>query len=351
MNHRFSSRWACLAGSAMLAAAVVSGAAVAAPHDPGVVPLVLPTPGTVTLTRAGQPINASYRVTIQNGTTNNLNAVSLTGTTVVRGGTDANAAVIEAQVIPTSTNCGLDTPTKITCSIGTLPPGGNLTFVVVVKSPVTGASIDFNWTFAGSEGNSTNGCCITQGTATTTLVDALTNESAKRHVQSFVKAAGGTFFTGATGVATQADPWTTTVTVPDFSSMPLQLYTTADVTETELLASCSAVNLKCNQSLLTIPGTFGNLEITLQQHPSIIKTGSKIENWVIAYSKNPGNLLAYPYFNLQRCSATAVAPVAGTPCIDTCKEYTRKSDPLTPAKWGIFECKIKAIDNGGYTAP
>ena len=359
MKYQISSR--SFLGSAVLAASLASGVALAAPHDPRVDPGATATPGTISLSRSGLPILGSYLFSVTNGTPANLNFVTVTATTVVQAGRPVGtvSAEIEAQVINlpdgsgnvVDPSCTLDpAKTTVTCSpvsAGTLAPGKKLNFVVVIKSPEAGGSTELNWTFAGSEGNSTNGCCTETGTATTTLVDA-TSSAAAKHVQSFVKATtGGTVFTGNAGVATKEDPWATTVVVPGFS---FNKYTTIDVKESsEGVPSCSPVSLLCKESAITIPTNPGEifsplpLLITFQQHPFIIKSGSKIENWVISYSKKPGD---FPFIPLQQCSPGL--PVSGTPCIDSCKEYTKKSDPSTPALWGIFQCKANASDNGSY---
>jgi hypothetical protein len=150
-------------------------------------------------------------------------------------------------------------------------------------------------------------------------------------------------------VATADDPWTTQVTVPTVTHGLLNTlpFTTATVLESKSEQSCSAINKVCNQTVLTIPGTFAHLLISLQQHPSIIKNGSKIENWHIKYSHDPESV---PFVQLQSCEATYPAgPSEHVPCIQACQEYSRKSVPAVPASWwGIFECKIKALDNGQF---
>lgn len=340
--------------TAVLAASLATGVAFAAPHDPRVNPGATPTPGTISLSRSGLPILGAYLFSVTNGTPANLNFVTVTANTVPLPGRAAVSAEID-QVINLANGvepaCTIDPATKTTvaCSPGTLAPGKKLNFVVVIKSPTAGGLTDLNWKFTGSEGNSTGGCCAEEGTATTTLVDA-TSETAKEHVQSFVKASTvSTLFTGNGGKATELDQWATTVQVPIFT---FAKYVTADVTESEVASSCSPVSTKCKRSAITIPtnpgDTFDSLLITFQQHPSIIKKGSKIENWVISYSKNPGDI-NFPFIPVQKCSLTAtLGPVSGTPCIDSCKEYTRKSDPNSPELWGIFQCTARASDNGSW---
>lgn len=354
MRTRFSIRFSAWAGSLILGVSALSNVALSAARDPNTGASVSATPSTVTLSRVGLPIEAGYLAVLKNDATSNLNFVTFTGTTDVRD----NGEIAEIQSV---INLNSETHTclpivndstagtsSVTCSIATLLPGHSMALVVVAKSPTAGSYIDLKWTLGGSEGNSSNGCCASTGTESTQLTDAVTNESAKTHVQSFLRpvSSGVSLFTGSSGVATSSDRWATHVTVPDFGATLLP-YTTADVTESLYAngSSCSAVNLSCNQSKLTIPSLLlvnDNLSITLQQHPSIIKSGSKVADWRIAYAKH-----GIDFTEILQCSGTGT-PSEGKPCIDACKEYTRKSDPDKPTMWGVFECKINAKDNGSY---
>ena len=354
---------------AALTCLMVSTAA-AAPKDPNIGFGVVPYPNgnpvdlssRVTMSSTRYDTHVAYRVAVFNGTTNTLNRVFLRGDTSVIGAA-VNTSVVDPAIYPESGTVGACTQpgglTSIRCDIG---PGGSLaantgaSFWVVVKSPLAGTTLNFTATLGGDEGNGGgNGCCDATKVIATELIDpvlASTDPAAafKNEVQSFVKTGGGTFFTGATGVATVDDPWATTVQVPTVATGLLGLpFTTAAIAESLLAPSCSAVNKKCHQSALTIPGTFSNLLITLQQHPSIIKNGSRIENWRIAYSHDPA--ITAPV-TLLRCDATnpPVGPTASVPCIQACQEYSSKSIPAVPrSMWGIFECKINAVDNGSYS--
>jgi hypothetical protein len=361
-----------------LLASLVTGLALGAAKDPNVVITVTPFPdgdaqtlaSSITLSSARYPTHVSYRVVLQNNTTNTLNRSFFSASTDVVGATNDSAInpgdiYVEAETTPGSvSNCAaIDRrPTTVRCKIGTgdsptggsLAPGQGVALWVVVKAPTAGTQLVLTSTFGGDEGQGAgNGCCDSVRTTSTHLIDPLsdTEQAFKRELKSFVKTTGGTFFTGRTGVATADDPWTTRVTVPTvttglFNALP---FTTATVFESVSGPSCSAINKQCNQTALKIPGTFGNLQITLQQHPSIIKNGSRIENWRIAYSHD---LSITTPVTLLRCDATNPAgPRAGVPCIQACQEYSSKSFPAVPrSMWGIFECKINAVDNGSYVA-
>jgi hypothetical protein len=354
-------------------AAFVTSVALGAAKDPNIGITVTPFPdgdaqtlsSSITLSSARYPTHVSYRVVLQNNTTNTLNRSFFSASTAVVGAATNDSAIDSADIYVESqttagsvSNCAATAgPTTIRCDIGpgaSFASGQGVALWVVVKSPTAGTQLVLTSTFGGDEGNGVgNGCCDSVRTTSTNLIDPLTDpgQAFKREVKSFVKTAGGTFFTGLTGVATADDPWTTQVTVPTvtiglFNTLP---FTTAAVFELPSGQSCSSINKQCNQTALTIPGVFSHLQITLQQHPSIIKSGSKIENWRIAYSHDPSSTA---FVTLLRCDATLPAgPSSGVPCIQACQEYSSKSIPAVPrSMWGIFECKINAVDNGSYAA-
>ena len=110
------------------------------------------------------------------------------------------------------------------------------------------------------------------------------------------------------------------------------------------LGSCSALNSnQCWLSQVTIPDTTWTtanpLLITLERHSSIIKNGSKLSNYVIAYSTTG----AAPFHDVPYCSPT-VLPALGAPCINVCVEIALATNP----KAFVWSCTIKALDNGGY---
>lgn len=362
MKTRFPIRLFACAGSLILGASAFSTVALAA-SEPSAGPTVDPTPAIVSLSRDGLAIEAGYVVKLTNDTGNNLTWVKFTGTTDVReSGSSAqiakvinlNSQLLTCSDVVNDENAGTS---SVSCTIKSLAPGASMELVVVAKSPTAGTFIDLNYTvtLTGADANSPTGCCFASGTKFTGLVDALTDETAKSHVKSFLRPvlSGVSLFTGSSGVATSSDPWATKVVVPNFASTLLP-YTTADVTESLFGngASCSAVNLSCNRSVLTIPSLLldtENLSITLQQHPVIIKPGSKLADWKIGYTKDTPPTSTSTYTELLYCSKTAgPAPTPGVPCINICKEYTRKTDPNFPLMQGVFECIIDAKDNGSY---
>lgn len=345
--------WLPLAATAILAGFVMSNAAWAAPHDPGITATVTPVPETVSLSRdaattpvviTAQNTYASYLVSIQNHTTNALNGVTFSATTAVETAVtktapiESQSAYVVIPISPASPSCALTTATKIFCTFGTLSPGSSaVSFVVVVKAPTAGTAINVNWIVTGYEGNSSNGCCTFNATARTQLITQ-DDPAVRTELKSFVKGTGGTFFTGNTAVATAADPWTTSVIVPPAFSA---LYTTATILEGAGSGSCAPDLLTCNASTLTIPGTFGYLTITLRRDASTIKPGAKIVNAKVYYTHD--NL---PLVEVLDCTVTG-GPQLGVPCMERRTAYTKKTAP-TPEWEGDWEFVIRALDNGRY---
>lgn len=357
-----------------LATTAISSVALAQ-TDPKLTSTVTPDPIEVSLSRnVGSTdllspefiARASYTVKITNGAATFLNRAAFRAqTTVVHALTDDpvvgasapfDAAVPFITVSGEGSNCVIDAldATSLVCDFGDsqLAPGDTAEFIIVVRAPAAGQRIRLSWAFGGDEGNGGgNGCCTKLADAYTGLVDPLAADSTvKTHVQSFmVKGVLNKVFTGiGGGAATQADPWTT---VADLGAGYVvnnieQRYTKSTIDEqVNALGSCSALNKnQCWLSLVTIPDTTWPsagvpLKITLERHSSIIKNGSKLANYVIEYSTNPGVVAFAP---LSACSVAG--PASGAPCVEVCAEIALTTKP-SPFVW---RCTIRALDNGGY---
>jgi hypothetical protein len=229
---------------------------------------------------------------------------------------------------------------------------------LTVKVPRVGAKISFYSQTSWKE------CEEPESTPATTVYTPLAAPDSSS-VSTFVPAGGATLFTGTGGgVATKADPWTTTVTIP--TSAP---GTPAQILETTSAVTCAPNLLTCNTSNLTIPGTFANMVITLRRDVSTIAKHADIASARVQYT-NPGHP-AGPSFHVQyplevpSCSDTTYAvslPVSGIPCIASRTAYPSKGDDdderdkkkrpppvVTPAGFeGDWEFVIKAVDNGRY---
>jgi hypothetical protein len=329
-----------------LGALALCSSAFAAPKDPNVLPVVTPVPGAVTLSRVPTAASpqaletfAAYRIDLANNTTNHLNFVAFTAATFVLNA--STTATIDG-LIGAPAGC-TTTATRLSCALGTLSPGAVISFHVIVKAPTAGTQIDLNWTFNGSEGNSTNGCCTAKGKASTALVDPLAdNSTVNTNVTSFVKGSGGTFFTGASAIATSADLWTTTVVIPSGFALG---FTTAQVVESLSSSSCASDLRLCVVSALSIPGQFAALDITLRRDVTTFKNGAKIENAILYYQPTESN----PAVPIGPCDASGNVPIGEHRCVLSRFTYTKKfvSDNNLPLDFiGDWEFKLKALENG-----
>jgi hypothetical protein len=311
--------------------------------DPNVVVSVSAAPPTVTFSRPfaspALPTYAAYTVTIANNGSNTLNNVVFTGATSVAlvNGPSASAPFFQSNGLACQTT--IAGPTSIACPIGQLRAGGDSrTFTVLFSAPVQGTlpvpadAVNFTWAFNYAEGPNDNPGASHQDTQVGTTITALGTPT-DSEVKSFVPAGGATIFTGLSGVATAADPWTTTVAIPSLA--------VATVVESVLAQSCSADLLVCNASELTIPGSFAQLVITLRRDKTTIKPGAKISNAEINYAQDGVN-----FTPVQSCDVTG-GPAPGVPCLASRKAYTKKNAP--GAEWiGDWEFIIFALDNGQY---
>jgi hypothetical protein len=338
--------------------------------------------GGITLTSGRFETRVAYRVRVINSGHKAVKGAVFSANTSVQGA-DTNTSLIDPAPIAVSGVAAVCTqpggPTSIECSLGAggyLQAGSSAEFWVVVRTPNAGQAMAFAGVFEADAGKRRgrghdlrrgrghgqghdDDCCEVAVTVHTPLIDpvlATTDPDAsfKKQASSFVGAEGGTLFTGVSGFPTKDDPWTTTVSVPEVTTGVFGLpFTTAAVVESEDLNSCVSINLQCNRTQLTIPGTFDSLLITLRQHPSILSKYARIEHWRISYSADPGNV---PYTELQRCGIVG-GPALGVPCIEACREYPPESTGHHHHRYGshhgsygpgVFECKIRALDNGGY---
>ena len=345
--------------TSVLLAATLSSTALAAASDPNINISVRPLPSAVTLSRTvgvgTLPLDAyaAYEVTVSNRAANSLNRSFFNATTSVAGATTTATIDSVIAVTPATSIC-TPTGTSLACNLGQLLPGASSSFVVIVNSPTAGSRLDLNWVSGGDEGNSTtgNGCCNATGVASTTLVDALSeNSTVKTSVRSFIKAAGGEFFTGATTIATPADPWTSRVVVPGAYSLP---FTTAELVESVNPASCAPDLLVCLFTSLRMPGQFAALEITLRRDASTIKRGAKIENAVLSYQTEVFNTATQQWdavgtaTPIPACVGGAV-PSGQTRCILSRLAYTKKyvADNNLPVDFELdWEFVMRATENG-----
>jgi hypothetical protein len=305
--------------------------------------------GNISLTRTDSTFKSfiAYEVTVKNDTGNVTNQVVFAGKFA---GDTAGLKIFGTAPAPCNYT---DATLTLTCNIGQLrantdPVGSVAHFVVVFQTPTAGTQLDFNWGTTYSSGNSPYSTPSivndTNGTTYAKLITATSSEIATSFNTYVPAGTSFTFFTGTTGKAssTNDNRWTTTVTIP--ATDP----TTANVAQSQDQQSCSPDLLTCNVSTLTIPGQFASLTITLRRDASTIKSGAKIQNAVITYSKIPFGQPGYDPHDVPLCSnVPGGVPTLGNPCMDAPKAYTKKntSDPEFLGDW---EFVIHALDNGSY---
>lgn len=367
MSHRFSSRLRAVAVSAALA--VTSLAPVFA-HDMDARLEINAEPATATRSSLALPTFAAYKITITSLETQTLRSVEFTGKTSIVGGSGAATFIAAIGATCTTTNVEL-TSVKCTGIGGTsvLPPLGSLTFQVAFKTPTVGTQIDFT-------GKSKTVEHYTETEYQVASASTLLEAPNPLKVFSFLHAlTGGTLFTGVNaGVATRADPWTTTVRVPRSAAVVVDESADPDVAD----PTVCPFGYVCqgNFSKLRIPGAFDNLVITLRRDASTIlredhddddhdehfKASSRgsdrgakggIKKAKVFYKADPRPGDPYPvYVEVLSCDITG-GPVAGTsmvpgrPCIQSRTAYTKKTAP-SPEWVGDWEFVILAKDNGTY---
>ncbi len=299
-------------------------------------------PLQVSVSRPGGPtFSVQYTVTVTNNSSNNNYTYDFLGTTSVTGAS-AVATFSGSSGVP----CTVKSTTQVTCSKLSVNKGTSKSFAVVFTSPPAGSNLRFT---VVATSNATKG----EGYADTQLVSY---EQTTTGFYTFVPKEGGTFYTGANGnggtgspggIATSADPWTTTVVVP-----PINFTTTARAVEAALPASCSSLygTGGCFGTTLTIPsaaGAFQSLLIYLRIDRTKLTDGGNIANAVIRYTKDVAPL-PETYVDVLDCSVTG-GPTSGHPCIQARKAYDTSNLPAPDFEWyGDWEFQIRAVDNGRY---
>jgi len=345
--------------------------------DPKIDITVEPLPEKVTLSRPAKKTTlaletyAAYLVKITNGSTNTLNRVFLTGTATNIGATD----LIEYDSYvanKTGDTCDVGAAVNtVSCSLESLEPGADTSFVVVFKAPQNGERIDFDWTAGGFEGNGNgNGCCSQPGLAQTILVDPSTDPTFTTQARTFVRPdVGGTLFTGNEAITTSADGWTTIVQVPWYLS---QAYTTADIFEDSYTSGCPSYSTgsTCFVSALSIPGTFDALQITIRLDKSYFHLGrtdpATLSLWYTGDAgvttignPSPHDYVTYPH-RLKLCSEDIAEftqapwtfleddiPLAGRPCMSESPKVIPNGFAIKDLR-GDLEFNVRARDNGLY---
>jgi hypothetical protein len=330
---------------------------------------VTAVPATATLSRgAAQAGYAAYLIQVKNVSDDTLKILKITGNTSVTPAPPATTAgtadfvrkVGQGTDVSCVTTSG---PTAIECTIvPLLPPYQSISFVVLFKTPTSGASIKFSTKTLYAEYEHHEPYFDDIESIYKSAVTALAAPSATQ-LESYVPDTGATLSTGATGdaVPTATDPWTTTIAVPGNNG------TTLSVSEAIDPNSCGPGVLTCNVSAIALPGSFTTpvLIITLRRDVSTIGSATtyyssrhyykppepNIKNAVIEYKHVPTGT----FVPVQNCArdyygqpiVTPGLPGPGVPCIAKRKAYPKKS-PTPIDLRGDWEFEIWAVDNGQY---
>lgn len=329
---------------------------------------VTAVPATATLSRgAAQAGYAAYLIQVKNISDDTLKILKITGNTSVTpfppATTAGTADFVRKVGQGTDVTCATTTgPTAIECTIvPLLPPYQSIGFVVLFKTPTSGASIKFSTKTLYAEYEQHEPYFDDIESIYKSAVTTLAAPSATQ-LDSYVPDTGATLSTGATGdaVPTATDPWTTTITVPVNGG------TTVNVSEAIDANSCGPGVLTCNISSITLPGSFTTpvLIITLRRDVSTIGAATSsylsryykppepnIKNAVIEYKHLPTGT----FVPVQNCArdyygnpiVTPGLPGPGVPCIAKRKAYPKKS-PTPLDLRGDWEFEIWAVDNGQY---
>jgi hypothetical protein len=207
-----------------------------------------------------------------------------------------------------------------------LVPGASTLFAVVVQAPAAGASIQFAWTFTGAEGKSTTGkgCCVATGSATTALVDPL-SDTGRSQVKSFVKRDGGPLLhrrpRRCRTLPIVLDPHHVGALPAGFD------FVTASVIESPASGACTDFTT-CFQSQITIPDLVYPMRTRTSSRSccvptaSIIRNGTSILSVLIQYDDgvNP------PIF-VGDCPNPSQPLADGVPCIAKRVDYKNKTVP------------------------
>lgn len=339
------------AAGALCAAAVVAPAANAGNADAVMTLGVTPSP-EVSISRdpvsVGPNYRVAYTVSIFNPSNSSKNFRFVGNLTTDPDAGNQSAPPTDFKSSRSDCSLTSTNPVQIVCPKLEIAKRTTIRFRFEFRTPTAGSQLNLlaNLFFPAS-----NGTLTASGTQSVLLVD-------KPQVDyilgfdTFVPATGGTFFSGDAGnlagspggVATEVDPFTTTVVIP-----PIGFATTASVREKQQgeLGGCATIyqNEGCFESDITIPSASGALKgmqiiLRIDRTRHIVDPSLSIDRARIGYSKDSSS----PPVEVPNCSASVVA-APGKPCIRTRKDYGFG----VPEAWQFdWEFQIDAVDNGRY---
>lgn len=378
-------RCRALATGILVLCAVAANQQAGAHGTSNVLVSVTAVPSSVTLSRPGAPSFASYEVTIKNNTSSHLSHVRFRGTTDVAGDGVAlfiNPNVSETGVVLDPNPVVVSTGTvkctiegrSIDCTIGHygyLPHGAVASFNAVVRAPVTGTSIAFDWNASYRIGYS-------ERSITGTTVTALQPANADS-VSAYVTRAGATLSTGVEAVPTGDDRSTTRVTVlPEDSTAII-----ASIADDNNGGSSCSQHVQCFGHTVSVlkaqtltkasldDGLRKLLVIVLRRDASTIRRGANVEHVDVFYQVVPAIGGGGTPVRSCRIHGVYTPPGPNDPCIRERREFAKKhghgyghdhhdhDDRESPGHTGHnapssdlsgdWEIVIEAFDNGRFT--
>jgi hypothetical protein len=276
-----------------------------------------------------------YTVSVANASKSTITHVNFTGSTLVTDG-DEKAVFSSSD----GATCTADADgTTISCPLGKLDAGDSFpTFTVFFKAPVkdtlsplpdgvsgscaTTDCVEFSgvshhseakhqhkarWLDHSGKGHGKRGHKppVDNSAGEWQAAEVTLGTPSAVQVKSALPKEGGSLFTGAGGVSSGTDPFTTTVVVP-----PSPSYTTVEIVETPDNINCTNNFNACFRADITIPGTFSPyLTIVLRQDASTIVKGTKIESVLIEYTSASGTTF------IGDCASPTTPRNDGIPCL------------------------------------
>lgn len=301
---------------------------------------------------------SGYRVTVKNwgvSSNNTVNNVVFTAESAVLP-SDGRIAAYSPPAV--GFTCQAVTATKVSCALGQLKVGDSRDFYIYYlapKAPTNSATgtLNLGWTLNYAEGanDSTGASRLDTQTGTATVGLGTFNPL---NVKSSVPPAKQVqVFTGAYGVATSTDPWTTSVVVPTLNTAT----TTAEIVESKTDCAFGSTTLCPVFSDITIPSVAVSVSnpliITLLRDASTIPSNAKIRDAKLFYFPDP---VFAPDYNveIQNCSVTPLGS-ATTPdpynggiikrCIVSRTDFKNNNAP-TPDYVGDWQFILNALENG-----
>jgi len=330
--------------NALVSFALLSGIGAVYAGNADAVMTIASVPTTASISRdaagsaASADFYASYTVSITNPSNSSKN-FRFIGDVTVAGGSGA----VPTNLVSSRADCTLTTanPVRVTCPKLEVAKQTTVRFSLQFRTPTDGTQMEL----LGNLYFPVSSTSLTASTSATTTLVKLNEPEYTLGFNTFVPRTGGTFWTGNNGnlagspggVATAADPWTTTVVIP-----AINFTTTASALEEPSGVGCggyytSDASFATN---LNIPGAFESLVIYLRIDSTKHNPLWSIWDTSIKYTHDGGSPVP-----VRNCAIPVPDPRPGNPCIEKRTLYGNDA----PVEWrGDWEFKIRALDNGRY---